>query len=246
MTGNHAGLRRIALWALAAAFGLGVATAPTHAKDKNDKEQIPLAAAQVFIEINDTDGDAGLQIFLDGVGWKQMKVLDPRGKRIAEFKGKGGVAKQGITELALESAEPSFDEQPLDDFLDRFEEGIYRFVGKTVGGDPLIGSAELTHDLPDGALIVVPEEDEEVSPDGFTMVWDEVVTPAGIEIIGYEVVVEREDPLRVLSIHLPASATEVSIPGEFLDPETEYKTEVIVREVSGNKTITEVEFETGP
>ncbi len=39
-----------------------------------------LDEAAVFIEINDTDGDAGIHMFLDGVGWKRMKVFDPDGK----------------------------------------------------------------------------------------------------------------------------------------------------------------------
>ncbi len=33
---------------------------------------VELDEAEIFIEINDTDGDAGIQIFLDGVGWKVM------------------------------------------------------------------------------------------------------------------------------------------------------------------------------
>ena len=38
--------------------------------------------------------------------------------------------------------------------------------------------------------------------------------------------------------------TSVTIPPEFMEPGMDYKVEVLAREESGNKTITEVEFET--
>ena len=49
----------------------------------------------------------------------------------------------------------------------------------------------------------------------------------------------------MVTIDLPASATSVSVPPEFLEPDTEYKFEILVLEVSGNKTITESFFMTG-
>ena len=82
-----------------------------------------LSATAIRIEINGTDGDAGIQIFLDGEGWDSMKVFDPNGKTVLNFKAKGSVGMQGITELFFESAEPSFDEQPLDELLALFPEG---------------------------------------------------------------------------------------------------------------------------
>jgi hypothetical protein len=52
--------------------------------------------------------------------------------------------------------------------------------------------------------------------------------------------VEREDPLRVFSVALPASVTSVTIPSEFLEPATRYKLEVQAIEASGNQTLTEI------
>ena len=45
-----------------------------------------------------------------------------------------------------------------------------------------------------------------------------------------------------LALELPSTVTEVQIPPESLMPGTEYVFEVLVVEVSGNKTITEVAF----
>jgi hypothetical protein len=70
------------------------------------------------------------------------------------------------------------------------------------------------------------------------------VSPPGIEIIGYQVAVEREDPLRVLNADLPPTSTSFTVPADFLEPGTEYMFEVLAIEVSGNQTIAAGSFET--
>jgi hypothetical protein len=205
---------------------------------------------RIIIEVNSTDGDAGIQIFLDGEGWAELEVSDPDGEEILEIEADGSVGIQGITELFFESAEPSFDEQTLEELFALFPEGKYRFKGETVDGLPLNGKASLTHAIPDGPVIVSPEEGEIVSPDDVVIFWDPVVDPfpgtyLPVEITGYQVIVEREEPSKqVFSVDLPASATQVSVPWEFLEEETTYKFEVLVIEASGNQTISESEFET--
>jgi len=205
---------------------------------------------KIIIEVNSTDGDAGIQIFLDGEGWAELEVSDPDGEEILEIEAEGSVAMQGITELFFESAEPSFDEQSLDELFALFPEGKYRFKGETVDGKRLRGKAMLTHAIPDGPVIVSPEEGEIVDPDDVVIFWDPVVDPfpgtyLPVNIVGYQVIVAREEPtLLVLSVDLPASATQVTVPWEFLEPETEYVFEVLAIEESGNQTISESEFET--
>ena len=46
-------------------------------------------------------------------------------------------------------------------------------------------------------------------------------------------------------VPLSAGATSLHIPEEFLDPDTEYKVEVIAIGENGNKTISERTFVTG-
>jgi len=205
---------------------------------------------KIIIEVNATDGDAGIQIFLDGEGWSELEVTDPDGEEILEIEAEGSVGMQGITELFFESAEPSFDEQSMDELFALFPEGKYRFRGETVDKKQLRGKATLTHAIPDGPGIVSPEEGEIVSPDDVVIFWDPVVGPfpgtyLPVDIVGYQVIVEREDPTSlVLSVDLPASATQVTVPWEFLEPETTYKFEVLAIEAGGNQTISESEFET--
>ena len=211
---------------------------------------IKYSETKIIIEVNSTAGDAGIQIFLDGEGWAELEVTDPDGEEVLEIEAKGSIGLQGLTELFFESAEPSFDEQSLDELFALFPEGKYRFRGETVDGLPLRGKATLTHAIPDGPVIVSPEEGEIVNPDDVVIFWDPVVDPfpgtsSPVNISGYQVIVEREEPSKlVFSVDLPASATLVTVPWEFLEPETSYKFEVLAIEVSGNQTISESEFET--
>ena len=205
----------------------------------------PLSETAIFIEINDTDGDAGIQIFLDGEGWSSMKVFDPDGNKILDISAEGSIGIQGITELFFESAEPSFDEQPLAELLALFPEGKYRFEGRTTEGMILKDKATLTHALPAAPALVLPVEDDEVDPDNTVIQWQLVPDPAGSEIVSYEVVVETDEgSLRVFTADMGPDATSVTVPAEFLEPGTAYKFEVLAIEASGNQTISEREFET--
>ncbi len=223
---------------IAAAIALiSVAAAPALA--------IRLDETAIYIEINDTDGDAGIQIFLDGEGWDTMQVFDPEGRMVLGIAAAGNVGIQGVTELFLESAEPSFDEQSLEEFLDLFPPGRYLFRGATTEGVRLVGNAKLTHAIPDAPEITSPEEEGEVDPDDTVIEWESVPNPPGSRILGYEVVVERDEGrLRVFKADMGPGRSSVTVPSEFLQSGRAYKVEVIAIERSGNRTISELEFET--
>ena len=107
----------------------------------------------------------------------------------------------------------------------------------------MTGTANLTHDFPDGPEILSPSADSRVPADQVVVQWAPVTTPAGIDIVGYQVLVVQETPeLRVFSADLPASATKLSVPAEFVQPRTEYKVEVLAIEAGGNQTLTELTF----
>jgi hypothetical protein len=204
---------------------------------------IPFDDATMIFEVNATDGDAGLQVFLDGEPWQSVEVRSPDGRKIFAVDGKGELRNLGLTELFSESNEPSFDDMPLEDILALFPEGNYRFSGKTVEGDRLSGTATLTHNIPAGPVVVSPADGAVVSPDDVVVMWEPVTEP-GIDITGFQVIVEREDPLRVFQVTLPPTATSVTVPSEFLETGTDYKVEVLAIEASGNQTISENSFAT--
>lgn len=204
---------------------------------------VEFSDARLKVEINATDGDAGLQVFLDGEAWNQVELVDPQGNQVVDVDVTGRAEDYGLTELFSESSEPPFEEFPLERFKELFPEGTYTFRGTTIGGTPMTGTAILSHDFPDGPEILSPLAGSRVSRDEVVVEWFPVTTPAGIDIVGYQVLVVQEEPeQRVFSADLPATATRVSVPVEFVQPRTEYKVEVLAIEASGNQTLTELTF----
>jgi hypothetical protein len=232
--------RRHLLVALLVLLGL-IASLPANTAGAKPTT-IPFADARLKIEVNATDGDAGLQVFLDGEPWRAVSLYNPAGRKLVEITAKGPLKDYGLTELFSESSEPPFDVFPFEEFKRLFPEGVYTFRGTAIDGKHLLSTARLTHDVPDGPRIVRPRDDAQVSRDRVVVAWKPVRTPPGIDIVGYQVVVTREDPLRVLSVDLPASARRLPVPSAFLQRGTEYKAEVLAIEASGNQTLTEVAF----
>ena len=203
---------------------------------------IRLEDATMIIEVNSTDRDAGIQVFLDGEPWSAMAVSAPDGRKILDVDAKGRLNRFGLTELFSESHEPEFSELPLRKFTNRFPEGRYRFAGTTVEGRKLVGKARLSHDIPGGPKISSPTAGATVPENNVVASWTPAPEPAGVDVVGYRAIVEREDPLRGFNADLPASVTSVTIPAEFLEPGTKYKLEVQAIEKSGNQTISEITF----
>jgi hypothetical protein len=214
--------------------------------------EVELEDTSIIFELNATDGDLGIQVFLDGEPWNEVEVESPDEETIFEVEGEGNLEDFGLTELFFESEEPSFDEVPLEDILALFPAGEYQFSGKTVEGDNLEGTATLTHNIPNGPVIVSPEEDAELDVNEPVVIdWDPVTdaypgTAGTIEIVGYQVIVEREEPEPLLefSVDLPATVTEITVAPEFIEADAEYKFEVLAIETSGNQTISESSFTT--
>jgi Fibronectin type III domain len=198
----------------------------------------------VIVETNATDGDAGLQFFLDGEPWRSMKIFRPGGKKILDVNATGRLKNFGLTELFSETNEPEFKELPFSKFKRRFPEGTYKFVGRSIEGRKQVGRARLSHRIPDGPEIIAPAAGS-IVPDGNVEArWAPAPQP-GIDIEGYRVIVEREDPFRLYQVELPASQTSVTIPSEFLEPGTEYLLEIQTIERNGNQTISEHFFNVG-
>ena len=218
------------------------------------EEDVLFEEANIFIELNSTDLDVGIQVFLDGDPWRKVVAFDPDGSRIFTMRGNGSVKEQGLSEFFFESSEPSLDEVPLEEFLDRFPEGVYEFEGMTTDGVEIEGQDTLTHVLPAGPVILAPvspgHEPPVVDLDTDLLIDWEPVTETfdgshDIVIVGYQVIVEQPNPLRTYQVDLPASQTSVRVPKEFFAQRgTRHKFEILAREVSGNQTITESEFVT--
>ena len=175
------------------------------------KEMVELDEAEIFLEENATDKDLGIQLFLDGEGWRRIKIYDPRWKKILDVKVYGSVGLIGLTELISESAEPTYAGEDAEisrpEFLDLFRAGTYNIYGRTAEGDWLHGEAELTKVIPcapsirvfaeDGTLTVkwVPVRsvvDPRWDPEDEDDPQECIRPPEDFEIIGYEAFFEME------------------------------------------------------
>jgi len=206
--------------------------------------QIDFSKAKIIFEFNSSGPDLGIQVSLDGEPWHEIKIVDPKGRTMLDIDAKGRLKKFGLTELFAESNEPNFAEVPAQDILDRFPAGVYKFSGKTVEGEKLVGTATLTHDIPNGPSNVV------ATPMGSSLVisWTAPTDSLAGQstIVGYQVIVARADndqlgaATRVFDVKLP-NVTSVTVPSQFLESGTEYKFEVLAIEAGGNQSITEGE-----
>jgi hypothetical protein len=210
--------------------------------------------AELFFELNNTDGDLGIHASIDGEPWKNLKIEDPNGRTILEVKNKGRLLQQGLTQLFLESAEPSFDELDPEEFFLRFPEGEYEIEARTLEGEELEGEVMLSHVLaaPVGNVTVngvpaaencdadpLPSVSEPVIID-----WDPVTTShpeigkAGpVEIVCYQFFVEQGDVK--LAIDLPPAVTEFEAPASITALGGKFKFEIIARTATGNNTAIE-------
>lgn len=207
---------------------------------RSKKTHSPFEAAKIIIEFNATDQDAGIQLFLDAEAWKSVTILDPNGRKIFDVNPKGALKTLGGSELFVESDEPALADVPLEDLFAQFPEGTYKFIGKSPDGANLESTATLSHKIPDGPSIVSPGT---LDPAHAVIAWNPVTTPAGIDIVGYEVVIEHDD-FHVFDVKVPGTTTSVTVPPEFLQPDTEYVFEVLAIDKGGNQTITSTSFVT--
>ena len=221
------------------------------------KECEPFDEARVFFELNDTDGDLGIHGLIDGDAWRNLQIVGPDGKQSLTVTAKGSLREHGLTEICFESDEPGFDELSPEEFFERFPEGEWTVEATTVDGECLRSVVTVSHVLPapPGGITLNGEpaaEDcdaaELPSLSGPVVIsWDPVTTShpdigasGDVEIAGYQLIVEREEPsLLVFSVDLPADVTSFEIPADFLALGEEFKFEIIARDTSGNQTAVE-------
>jgi hypothetical protein len=211
---------------------------------------VPIKDARLKIELNATDRDAGIQLFIDADPWKSMAVFDTHGKLMFRATARGRLARNGGTELFLESGEPTLDEVPLHEFLKRYPAGNYRMVGQGLKGEKLVGAAKFTHNVPDGPVLVAPAEDALVDPNNLSVSWQPVAAPNGSPIIGYQVLVVKPDtgvralPKIILDVMMPPNATSMAVPPGYLLANSTYEWEVLAIESGGNQTLSVGHFRT--
>ncbi len=163
----------------------------------------PLDEAELFFELNDTDGDLGIHGFADGDAWKELEIEAPNDRELMKIKVKSKLKRQGVTELFFESAEPCFppeepgEEADCDDplapakFLKRFPQGTYEIEVETLEGDELESEIHLSHKIP-----AAPEVDSvgtAVEPVDEGECWGLISGVGDVEVVWEEVTTSHEE-----------------------------------------------------
>jgi hypothetical protein len=236
--------------------------------DADETDEEPLEVAQLFLELNHTDGDLGIQGLIDHDEWIHLEIDRPNDFQMLGANVFGRAARHGMTELFFESAEPGFDDLSPADFFVRFPAGIYDIEVMQRDGTEFESEVELSHVLPApagnvtvGGAAAAEDCDAELPVTGLTDVliaWDPVTTShpdlgvAGpVAIDNYQFVVEIEDEANdqtwVMSVKLPATVTQFLVPASYiaLAPEGEVKFEVGAQSDTLNRTVVESCFSTG-
>lgn len=256
----------IVKWLLAAAIilslGFASQTAGADQRRGNFKwETVPFSVANIYFELNDTDGDLGIHALIDGEPWRYLAIKDPNRRKMLGIYVQRRLQRQGLTELFFESAEPSFDELEPSEFFKRFPEGVYEISGYSLERQWLRSTSELTHVLaapPENIMIsgLPAAEDCDSYPlpqasEPVIITWDPVMEShpeigrAGepVEVVKYQVVVQEEESESTLSVDLPPDVTQFQVPSEFTALGEAFKLEILVKESSGNQTAVETCFE---
>jgi hypothetical protein len=239
-----------------AALLLGLAAPASRAESET-----PFAVADIFLELNDTDGDLGIHALIGGEAWRVLAIESPDELEKLRVTASGTLRQHGLTELFFESAEPPFDELPPAQFFQRFPEGEWEVEGITIEGDELESTDVLRHVLaapPENVLVSGEEAAEncDVVPlpsvsEPVVIRWDpvtgshpEIGKTGKIKVVKDQLVVEREEPTPlVFSVDLPPDVTEFEVPEDFIALGEAFKFEILVREATGNQTAIESCFE---
>jgi hypothetical protein len=212
----------------------------------------PFAEAELFLELNDTDGDLGIHASIDGGTWTSLEVEGPGGRDLLEIVSRSRLRAQGLTQLAFESAEPTFDELDPAVFFRRFPEGIYAIEAVAQGGGRFASKVRLSHVLAAPAQsrvngLPAAENCDATLPEVTAPVvieWDSVTTShpdlgriGPVTISRYQFFVQQ-DTTKV-SVDLPPSATSFAIPTSITATGGQFKFEIIARTSTGNNTAIE-------
>jgi hypothetical protein len=233
----------------AVALSLGASVAGVRAAEFEE--------AELFFELNNTDGDLGIHASIDGGPYKRLQIEGPRGPSkevLLNLEAEGPLAVQGLTQLFFESAEPSFDELPPRQFFRRFPEGIYEIKAVALNNRRFGATVRLSHVMAapvrnvtlsgEPAARDCDERPLPVVNEPVVIDWDAVTTshprigdPGPVEIDKYQLFVERGDV--ILSLDLPPTVTRFQVPANFTAAGRRHKFEIIARTSTGNNTAIE-------
>ena len=207
------------------------------AKDMENAESKPFAAAKIHFEQNVTDGDVEVVLEVKGgaEGLAKLTVVSPDGRTIVDFTAPDG-SFMWMRQFRFESPEP----RNVKSLKLAYPEGPYVFSGATESGVRLLGKASLNHVLPATVSLLRPtEQTGKVPASDLQITWSPVT-----DATAYMVYIEQDEMEVSLSATLPSTAKSFGVPNGFLIPETEYLLGIGAMAKSGNISFVETTFTT--
>ena len=249
---THTARLPLAIVSLVLVLSAGPSTqSPT--ADNESKSTRPFDVAGLFFELNHTDKDLGIHASLDGAAWTSLQIERPGSGTLLEIAARLGLGAQGLTELSFESAEPSFEALTPKALFERFPEGPYEIVARTLEGGRLSSTATLSHIMPappgniringvraaascgEGPRTV--RAPVKIDWDPVTRSHPEVGRDGPVAITRYQLFVEGDG--LTMGVDLPPMMTEFEVPRAVTGPGTSLKFEIIARSTTGNNTAVE-------
>ena len=182
-----------------------------------------------------SDDDAEILIRATGVDpIGQVRIVGPGGTVRLKATFRDG-DRLGQADVQFDTPEPS-----LEDLMQAYPEGQYRFRGRTAAGEKLAGVAELSYELlPAPTILFPPAGETDVPTKDLEVRWSVPVAP---ERILPQVEDEREKVS--LSIDLPGDAERFTLPNDWLQPGVMYTLDIKLVAENGNQTVRDARFTT--
>ncbi len=214
---------------------------------------LQLTETELYFELNDSAGDLGIHSSIDGGPYVKLEIEDPWDRTILWMGANGRLARQGMTQFFLESAEPNFSQLSPAAFFKRFPEGKYEIGATDRDGNEVEATVELSHVLAarpghitaagvpavncDAPVLPVIAAPIEIDWDPVSRSHPTIGKSGPVEIDRYQLFVEVEGVK--FGIDLTPEMTEFDIPEEVLEIGGRVKFEIIARTSTGNNTAVE-------
>lgn len=211
---------------------LGLLSTGALAGEPAQREAMTLKEERMTIEYTATSGEAALVVQAETeLNLGRVLVRAPNGRPVVNLRASDQEGR------SLQGFVVEMKELTLPELLEIYSPGTYRMSGRTTDGQPVTGSAALSHFLPPAPTVHYPLEGE-VVPTTFDVTWAPVPGARA-----YQIVLEQGDNDN-LTAELPAGNHFFSVPPGLLAPGRETHVEVGAIAENGNSTLVEVTFRT--
>lgn len=163
----------------------------------------------------------------------RVEVWSPAGSPMLRVSGVQGFGS-ALSGFVVETQEGA-----LSSITQSFAPGAYALRGRTLAGETVVGSAELSHDLPPAPTLLYPVEGAgNVPTSNLSVSW---VADPGVS--SYRVALEQGEN-DGLVITLPPGSSSFQVPDGFLQSNVRSQLELTAVAASGNRTSVEIFFRT--